>query len=76
MPTSIETIQTIQFIRHFRSKLARLYVDRRCVFYTKPLFESGTLGPKCNTQVVIPHLTENYGASRDPEEKVIFFNEI
>ena len=44
---------------------ARLYVDRQCVFYGKPLLESGTLGTKCNTQMVIPHLTENYGASRD-----------
>eukprot|EP01023_Acetabularia_acetabulum_P053882 TRINITY_DN6048_c0_g2_i4.p1 TRINITY_DN6048_c0_g2~~TRINITY_DN6048_c0_g2_i4.p1 ORF type:complete len:421 (-),score=76.88 TRINITY_DN6048_c0_g2_i4:81-1199(-) len=48
---------------------ARLYVDSKCVYYQKPLLESGTLGPKCNTQTVIPHLTENYGASRDPPEK-------
>ena len=44
---------------------ARLYVDSRCVYFGKPLLESGTLGTKCNTQMVIPHLTENYGASRD-----------
>ena len=48
---------------------ARLYVDMRCVYFAKPLLESGTLGPKCNTQVVIPSMTENYGASRDPPEK-------
>jgi len=48
---------------------ARLYVDSRCVYFCKPLLESGTLGAKCNTQVVIPHQTENYGASRDPPEK-------
>ncbi|WIA10070.1 hypothetical protein OEZ85_010280 [Tetradesmus obliquus] len=48
---------------------ARLYVDSRCVYYCKPLLESGTLGPKCNTQAVIPRTTENYGASRDPPEK-------
>jgi ubiquitin-activating enzyme E1 len=48
---------------------ARLYVDSRCVYFNKPLLESGTLGPKCNTQAVIPGLTENYGASRDPPEK-------
>ena len=40
---------------------ARLYVDSRCVYFAKPLLESGTLGPKCNTQMVIPNLTENYG---------------
>lgn len=48
---------------------ARLYVDSRCVYFCKPLLESGTLGPKCNTQMVIPRMTENYGASRDPPEK-------
>jgi ThiF family/Ubiquitin-activating enzyme active site len=41
---------------------ARLYVDSRCVYFQKPLLESGTLGTKCNTQVVIPGMTENYGA--------------
>lgn len=43
----------------------------RCVYYCKPLLESGTLGPKCNTQMVVPRLTENYGASRDPPEKSV-----
>ncbi|KAM0843806.1 hypothetical protein ACQ4PT_057473 [Festuca glaucescens] len=48
---------------------SRMYMDMRCLYFQKPLLESGTLGPKCNTQMVIPHLTENYGASRDPPEK-------
>ncbi|KAG9453604.1 hypothetical protein H6P81_006508 [Aristolochia fimbriata] len=48
---------------------ARLYIDLRCIYFQKALLESGTLGAKCNTQMVIPHLTENYGASRDPPEK-------
>ncbi|CAM9696526.1 unnamed protein product [Ascophyllum nodosum] len=39
---------------------ARLYVDSRCVFYGKPLLESGTLGTKCNVQVVVPHVTASY----------------
>ncbi|CAM9454499.1 unnamed protein product, partial [Phaeothamnion confervicola] len=50
---------------------ARLYMDQRCLFYKKPMFESGTLGTKGNTQIVVPFLTENYGASRDPPEKSI-----
>lgn len=50
---------------------ARLYMDHRCLFYQLPMFESGTLGTKGNTQVVVPHMTENYGASRDPPEKSI-----
>lgn len=48
---------------------ARTYVDRRCVFFRKPLLESGTLGTKGNTQVVIPHVTESYSSSQDPPEK-------
>ncbi|KAJ3092989.1 SPS-sensor component ptr3, partial [Quaeritorhiza haematococci] len=50
---------------------ARKYVDRRCVYYRKPLLESGTLGTKGNTQVVLPHLTESYSSSNDPPEKSI-----
>lgn len=48
---------------------ARLYMDRRCVYYRKPLLESGTLGTKGNVQVVLPHVTESYGSSQDPPEK-------
>eukprot|EP00594_Rhizosolenia_setigera_P007454 CAMPEP_0178953398 /NCGR_PEP_ID=MMETSP0789-20121207/8395_1 /TAXON_ID=3005 /ORGANISM="Rhizosolenia setigera, Strain CCMP 1694" /LENGTH=1077 /DNA_ID=CAMNT_0020634649 /DNA_START=182 /DNA_END=3415 /DNA_ORIENTATION=+ len=50
---------------------ARLYMDQRCLFYTLPMLESGTLGTKGNTQIVVPHVTENYGATRDPPEKSI-----
>jgi len=50
---------------------ARKYMDRRCVYYKKPLLESGTLGTKGNTQVVVPHLTESYSSSQDPPEKSI-----
>jgi ubiquitin-activating enzyme E1 len=50
---------------------ARMYMDRRCVYYRKPLLESGTLGTKGNVQVVIPHLTESYSSSQDPPEKSI-----
>lgn len=50
---------------------ARLYMDQKCLFYKKPMYESGTLGTKGNTQIVLPFLTENYGASRDPPEKSI-----
>ena len=48
---------------------ARQYVDRRCVFFRKPLIDSGTLGTKGNTQVVLPMLTESYSSSQDPPEQ-------
>jgi ubiquitin-activating enzyme E1 len=35
---------------------ARLYVDQRCMYFAKPLLESGTLGTKLNTQVRRPFL--------------------
>ncbi|KAI9025222.1 ubiquitin-activating emzyme E1 [Phycomyces nitens] len=50
---------------------ARKYMDRRCVYYRKPLLESGTLGTKGNTQVILPFLTESYSSSQDPPEKSI-----
>ena len=36
---------------------ARLYVDGQCVWYEKPLLESGTLGTKANSQMIVPHKT-------------------
>lgn len=48
---------------------ARTYVDRRCVFFHKPLLDSGTLGTKGNTQVVLPRETESYSSSQDPPEQ-------
>jgi ubiquitin-activating enzyme E1 len=48
---------------------ARTYIDRRCVFFRKPLLESGTLGTKGNTQVVLPFKTESYSSSQDPPEQ-------
>lgn len=50
---------------------ARNYMDRRCVYYHKPLLESGTLGTKGNTQVVLPHKTESYSSTQDPPDKQI-----
>lgn len=46
-------------------------MDRRCVYYRKPLLESGTLGTKGNVQVVLPYATESYSSSQDPPEKSI-----
>ena len=50
---------------------ARIYVDQRAIYYQKPLIDSGTLGTKGSTQVIVPFLTESYGSSRDaPEESI------
>jgi ubiquitin-activating enzyme E1 len=50
---------------------ARQYVDGRCVLYGLPLMESGTLGTKANTQVVLPGMTETYSESVDPPDDAI-----
>ncbi|EDO06721.1 ubiquitin-activating enzyme E1 family protein [Babesia bovis T2Bo] len=50
---------------------ARTYVDGRCVWYEKPLLESGTLGTMGNVQVIIPHMTQCYSESQDPQENSI-----
>lgn len=47
---------------------ARNYIDSRCVYYKKPLIDSGTLGTKGNTQVIQPYKTESYSSVRDPPE--------
>jgi ubiquitin-activating enzyme E1 len=48
---------------------ARLFIDRKCVIYHKPLIDSGTLGAMGNIQCIIPHLTESYSSSVDPPER-------
>ena len=48
---------------------ARLYIDKKCAWYEKPLLESGTLGTKANSQMIIPHKTQCYGDSQDPPEE-------
>ncbi|KAL7031490.1 hypothetical protein ACKWTF_007036 [Chironomus riparius] len=48
---------------------ARLFIDRKCVIYHKPLIDSGTLGAMGNIQCIIPHLTESYSSSVDPPEQ-------
>lgn len=64
--------QSLDFVTNALDNIdARTYVDRRCVFFKKPLLESGTLGTKGNTQVVVPGLTESYSSSQDPPEKSI-----
>lgn len=50
---------------------ARMYVDSRCVWFGKPLLESGTLGTKGNVQVILPNRTQSYGDSQDPPEESI-----
>lgn len=48
---------------------ARLYVDGKCVFHKIPLLESGTLGTKCNVQVVLPYKTQSYAdGPKDAED--------
>jgi len=49
---------------------ARKYVDSKCIFFRKPLLESGTLGTKANVQVIYPDVTESYGSQSDPEQNV------
>ena len=46
---------------------ARQYTDSRIVFYEKPLLESGTLGTKCNSEIVIPHKTKCYRDDKDDD---------
>ena len=50
---------------------ARQYIDQQCVWHEKPLFESGTLGTKCHSQIIIPHYTQSYTDIVDPPEETI-----
>ena len=56
------------YLNALDNKEARLYVDSLSIKYEKPLIDSGTLGTQANLQVVIPHITESYGSSKDVDE--------
>ena len=51
---------------------ARRFVDGICYERGLPLFESGTMGMKGNTQPIIPYLTQTYSDSNDPSESDSF----
>lgn len=50
---------------------SRLYINDRCLWYEKPLLESGTLGTKANSETYLPHKTQSYSDNRDPAEESI-----
>lgn len=52
---------------------ARRYIDSRSVANLRPLLDSGTMGTKGHTEVIVPHLTESYNSHRDPPEEEIPF---
>lgn len=47
---------------------ARFYVDERCIFFEKPLLESGTMGTGANVDIVVPHMTQSYADGGQADE--------
>ena len=47
---------------------ARKYTDSRCLFFSRPLLESGTLGTKCNHEVILPFRTSTYNDGEESDE--------
>jgi ubiquitin-activating enzyme E1 len=47
---------------------ARRYTDSRCLWFSKPLLESGTLGTKCNGDVILPYRTKSYNDGVESDE--------
>ncbi|KAM4707570.1 ubiquitin-like modifier-activating enzyme 6 isoform 1-T2 [Discoglossus pictus] len=52
---------------------ARRYIDSRSVSNLCPLLDSGTMGTKGHTEVIVPRLTESYNSYRDPPDEEIPF---
>lgn len=50
---------------------ARKYTDSKCLFYGKPLLESGTQGTKCNSEIIIPYKTKSYNDGEEVEAEGI-----
>jgi hypothetical protein len=71
---SIMSKQDVTWIRMYLPKTIFsifLKIFRRCVTNKKPLIESGTMGPKGHTFVVVPYLSESY--SNQVKQKTIYF---
>ncbi|KAJ8603475.1 hypothetical protein CTAYLR_005114 [Chrysophaeum taylorii] len=47
---------------------ARRFLDRLCVAHARPFVDTGTLGARGSVQVCVPHVTETYSNSQDPED--------
>lgn len=50
---------------------ARNYMDNRCIFMRKPMFDAGTLGTKGHLQSVLPFVSESYGSTTDAAESSV-----
>ena len=49
---------------------ARIYIAEQSLIYKKILIDSGTLGTKANSQVMIPHKTIPYSPPEEKEDKI------
>ncbi|GAM20553.1 hypothetical protein SAMD00019534_037280, partial [Acytostelium subglobosum LB1] len=47
---------------------ARMHIDERCVKFGIPYIDTGLRGNKGSVQVVVPHQTQPYSATKDPFE--------
>lgn len=61
----------VGFRTYFNPFIHLQLLQKHITNFRKPLLESGTLGTKGNTQVVVPFLTESYSSSQDPPERSI-----
>jgi ubiquitin-activating enzyme E1 len=49
---------------------ARIYIAQQSLIYKKTLIDSGTLGTKANSQIIIPHKTIPYSPPEEKEDKI------
>ena len=49
---------------------ARVYISEQCLIYKKILIDSGTLGTKANSQIIIPHKTIPYSRPQQKQDKI------
>ena len=49
---------------------ARVYISEQSLIYKKILIDSGTLGTKANSQIIIPHKTISYSPPQEKQDKI------
>ena len=45
----------------------REYLDKKCILFGLPMFDGGTCGMKGSCTSFVPHLTDNYASTKDPD---------
>ncbi|RXM33951.1 Ubiquitin-like modifier-activating enzyme 6 [Acipenser ruthenus] len=63
----------LEVVKALETTACEEFFPSRSVSNQRPLLDSGTMGTKGHTEIIVPNLTESYNSHRDPPEEEIPF---